>query len=205
VPGILVDIGVEQPVGVTIADQEAAQARGVRGMRRTSEDDTALPALDQAHATQNEGAHDDLADVRLARNQLAETGRVHAHETGFHARASVDHDLAFAEEVDLTGELVGAMNHDGPRRAVLGGIVDLDRALDHEEIVDTAFATPEQHGAGGHDLFVTVFHQPRGHLLTQVGKGLLTAIHRARRIVFGRYSHRAVPGDDGRDSPRLPR
>mgnify|MGYP006894105261 CR=1 FL=1 len=48
---------------IAVAPQKSLQAQRIAAMARPDQNDATLPPADQADAPQDEGAHDDLADI----------------------------------------------------------------------------------------------------------------------------------------------
>ncbi len=157
--GILVDLGVEEAMRIGVAGHEALQAQGVAVVLGSDQLDPTLAVRDQAGATQDEGPHDDLADVRLAGDQSSEVGAFDAGYAGGLGGAAGDQNLSVIEQVHLAGELTGALGSDDV--LVAFGVVfkHLHRPVQHQEEVGSAFATLEQHIAG----LETNFRSVLGH------------------------------------------
>src|SRR5204862_227780 len=105
-----VRLGVEEAMRVGVPAQELLQAQGVGAVRRTDDDDAAVHVADQADAAQDERAHDDLADVGLARDEAAEVRALDAQQPARLAGAGADENLPIVEEVELARELALAQD-----------------------------------------------------------------------------------------------
>ena len=115
-----------------------------------------MHVADQADAAQDEGAHDDLADVRLAGDEAVEVRALHPHDARILAGAAAHQDGAVVEEVELAGELPRVVRGEDMRLPVLVQVENLYRAVEHEEEVDAALAAGEEDRAGGSALFRAV-------------------------------------------------
>ena len=146
--GVRVAIGIEKPMRVAVPRQEALQPQGISGMAGADQHDAAMRMPDQADATQDEGAHDDFADVRLGDDEAPEIGPLDPDDAAVLARPCADQDLAIVEQVELTGELVCPLGGEDGGEPVGIGVEDLDRPFDDEEEVDTPFASAEEQRAG---------------------------------------------------------
>jgi hypothetical protein len=109
----------------------------------------ALRIAHQPHTAQDEGAHDDLADVRLGLDQPGEATARHTDDAAVLAGDAADQDLAIVEQVELAGELARAMDVDDALLAACARVRDLDRAFDDDEEVDAPLAAGEQMRALG--------------------------------------------------------
>ena len=180
--GIGVGLGVQHAVRVAVARHEALQPLHVARMPGPNQHDAALRVLDEADAAQDEGAHDDLADVGLGGHQAAEVGPADAHHARRPGGAARDQDLAVVEEVHLAGELALAMHRDDAGRAMHVQVQDLDRSLQHQEEVDAALAAFEQQRAIGDVLGLAVGRHTIGEFGRQLREGLLLARIRVARV-----------------------
>jgi hypothetical protein len=81
------------------------QPQGVAAVAGAHERDGALVVLDQPGAPQDEGAHDDLADVGLGHDHAVELFARDPQDAGLSLGAARDEDLAVVEEVELASEL----------------------------------------------------------------------------------------------------
>ena len=68
-------------------------------------DDAAPRVPDEADPPQDEGPHDDLADVRLAGHQATKVGALDPDHPAVDAGSTGDQDLSIVEQVELAGEL----------------------------------------------------------------------------------------------------
>ena len=64
-----IGVGIERLVRVAIAGQEALQPQYIAALGVADDDGPARSRLDQAHTTQDQGAHDPLAELRLRHQQ----------------------------------------------------------------------------------------------------------------------------------------
>ena len=102
--------------------------------------------LDQSDAAQDEGAHDDLADLGRADHQRAHMRGVERQRgAAVGAGPAAGERIAPGELAHLTGELPDMMRRD--RRLALEAVAphDVDRALEHEPGGGIALADVEHH------------------------------------------------------------
>ncbi|HEY0525043.1 MAG TPA: hypothetical protein VGD08_16735 [Stellaceae bacterium] len=188
--GIRIRLGIEKAVRIAVARQEPLQPQRVAAMTRADQHHPAMHVPNEADAPQDEGAHDDLADIRLAGDQPAEIGAPHAHDPAVDADAAGNEDLAIVEQVEFARELAVGVHREDVFRAVLVVVEDLDRALDHEEEIDASLAPLEDRRAFRQALLGAVGGDPRRHLLAEPREGL-----RLAQVGIVRVETR--PGADG--------
>ena len=81
-PGsVVLDIDVHDLKRVTVARHETLETHEVGAVAVADQENAPLGMANEPDAAQDEGSHDDLADIRLAGNQLAEIGVRHPDET----------------------------------------------------------------------------------------------------------------------------
>ncbi len=147
--------------------------RTVSALRAADQRHRALLMLHQRDAAQDEGAHDDLADIGFGNDQPPEIGARHADHLGRPRCASADQDLAVVEQVELAGELARAMAVDDTFLAMIAMIDDLDLAGADEEEIDRAFAAMEDIIAVCQRLVQAETRDSARHVLAQHREGLL--------------------------------
>ena len=188
--GARVEVGVEQSVRIAVADQESLEAECIGAVAASDQDDPTVDVADQPDPAQDERPHDDLADIRLARDQAAKVSALDAHDPTVGAGAGRNEDLAIVELVQLAGELPGGVNREHIGMAGVIEVEDLDRAVEHQEEVDAALAAREQQGILGQPFLDAVGRETGGHLLAQPRESL-----RLSRVGIGRIGFQ--PGRDG--------
>jgi len=173
--GIRVGLRVEQPVGIAVARQEALKPEGIGPMVGADEHHSPLHVPDEAEPAQDERAHDDLTDVRLARHQPPEVGALHPHHPAVGPGTAAHQYLPVVEEIQLAGELPLAMHGEDVRLAVGPEIEDLDGSLEQEEEVDAPVAALEEQRTLGQPLLGAIGDDPRRHVGTEVREDLRVA------------------------------
>lgn len=138
---------VDQAMRITVAHKEALQPQGIGTVPRPNQHHAAEASADQTHAPQDEGTHDDLADVRFRGHHAAKIIRVHAQYVAVHGHTRGRHHGAAVEHVHLAAELPRRVHREDIGLTVLVDIEDLDDAVQHKEEVDAALAALEQHRA----------------------------------------------------------
>jgi hypothetical protein len=98
---------------------------------------------DQAHPAQNEGAHDDFADIAFGGHKAAEVGPFHAYDPRTSSSASADQSLAVIEEIEFAGELPLAVDRDDLRLAPVAVLENFDGSLENEEKIYAALSSLE--------------------------------------------------------------
>src|SRR6185503_3801642 len=120
-------------VRVAIARQKLFDAKRARGVNRPDEHDISGPQLDQLDAAEDEGAHQDLAEVGVG---LHEGQQMFAIQFDHFARlggARAEQGAPARQHGGLAAELPGSKDHD-ETFGVAGWPHNLDfAALDHEE------------------------------------------------------------------------
>ena len=99
---------------------------------------------DQRDATQDERAHDNLADVRLGADHLAKIGTLDPDHTTIGAGPGGHQNLLIVEQVELAGELPLTCTREDLRLTLFILIENFDVAVEHQEEVDTALAALKQ-------------------------------------------------------------
>ena len=180
--GVRIDLGVEQAVRVAVAHQEALEAQGIAAVPGPDQHDGAMRVPNEPDPPEDEGPHDDLADVRLAGHQTTKVGALDPDYPAVHAGATRHQYLSIVEQVEFAGELALGMDREDVRLASGVEVEDLDVALEHEEEVDRALAALEDERALREPFLGAVGRNPRGHLLAQPREGLRLAGIRVARI-----------------------
>ena len=129
---------------VAIAHEEALQAQRIGAVPGADQYDAALDVPDETDAAQDEGTHDDFADVGLADHQPAKVGALDPYHPAVRGRAARNQVLAIVEQIQLAGELTFALHHEDVGLAMLIEIENFDAALEHEEEIHAALAAREQ-------------------------------------------------------------
>ena len=177
---------------IAIADHEPLQPERIGAMAGTDQFNAALCMADDADAPQDEGAHDDLADIGLVRDQAAKIGAFDPNDPALLAGSARHEDLTIIEEIHLTRKLPGAVHREDARCALKVGLEDFDGAVKDEEEVDAALPTLEEQGTGRHALLPAVRRDRPRHFLVQTRKGL--CFPRIRVSGIEREFGRAIAG-----------
>ena len=118
-------------------------------MPRSDEHETADAVGDQRDTAQDERAHQDLAQLRVALHEHPQMVPTDDDHRAVGDGAAANKRAARRQHVDLTRELAGTQRRDRLLAAV-DGPNDLDGALDHHEEARVLLAELEQPIAGAH-------------------------------------------------------
>ncbi len=183
--GVGIGFDVQSAVRVAVARQETFETQRVGGMHRADQQRPAMRLADQGDAPQDEGAHDDLADIRLAGHQSPKLAVPDADDGAGAAHPSGDDHLAIVEHVQLTGELPGAHRREDLRNAMFVAVENFDHTVQDQEKIDTALSVFEDRRAVGQNLASAVGGHPFDHLAVQTREGLRLAQGGVGRIENG--------------------
>ncbi len=117
---------------MAVARQELLDAQRAGAMIRADEHDVAEPVRDQLHAAQDEGAHEDLAQLAVGLHERQQLLAVQLDHLARRADARLDERAPAREHVDLAGELARSVDRD-ERLGDAGWPDDLDLARRHHE------------------------------------------------------------------------
>src|SRR5262249_39836605 len=101
---------------------------------------------DESYPPENEGAHEDLAELEVSLYERTQVLAIHDDDRSIDGGARANEIAACGEHVDLTPGLAGA-EHPHHVFAAGDGAHDLDAALDDEEEAGILLAELEQHVA----------------------------------------------------------
>jgi hypothetical protein len=132
--GLHAGIAIEIDVGVrmAVAGQELFDSKGVRIVARSDEHGIAEPVGDQLHAAEDEGSHEDVAQLAGGLHQRQQIPAGDLDDFARLARAHAEEPPAAGEHIGFAGELTPSM--DGHQ--LLGGAGppdDLDVARGNDE------------------------------------------------------------------------
>jgi hypothetical protein len=105
---IQVDVGVR----MSVARQESSNPQRIRAMFRPGDDDVAEAVCDQFHSSQDEGAHQDVAEFGIALDQPLDVRMIELNDFAVFARTDLQQGAAVREHVQLARELPGSENSD---------------------------------------------------------------------------------------------
>ena len=97
---------------MAVARQELLDAQRSRAMVRADEHDVAEAVRDQLHPAQDEGAHDDLAQLAVGLHQRQQVLAIQLDHFTRCTDACPDQRAPAGEHVDLAGELARSMDRD---------------------------------------------------------------------------------------------
>ncbi|MCB1885249.1 MAG: hypothetical protein KDG89_14835 [Geminicoccaceae bacterium] len=184
--------GSEHLDRIAVARQEPVHPDQVAVVPSTEQRHPRFGVDDEGGPPQDEGAHDDLADVLLRARHPAGLVPGQANDAAFLAGPSSDQDLALVEQVRLARELVlGGGRDDGGLAAVVQ-VVDLDVAVQDREELDAALPALERHRALLQPLDLAICRQARDLILVQDRERLPLAPLRVARVdrPAGRFDRR---------------
>ena len=194
--GLDVGVAFEIEVGVRmgVAVQELPDAQRARAMAGTDDDDVAEIVRDQLHPAQDEGAHQDLADLGIGLHQRQHAFAAELDDLPGLADAGAHEGGARGDHVDLAGEIARAVQGD----ELLGageGLGDLDLARGDDKERHVLLAGFDQHLAALRRPPLAVGSHPRDLRRRELGEHALgggfgrrpnqryIVVHGSRRIV----------------------
>ena len=119
-------------VRVPVAREELLDPQRPGRVVRADQDHVAQASCDQLHAAQDEGAHQDLAQLGVALDETRQSIARQLDQLAAFPHPRLDQGPAARDHVHLAGELARAVDGD-QRLAAHGGPDDLDAAADHDE------------------------------------------------------------------------
>lgn len=145
-------------------------------MPGADEDQTAVAVGDERHPPQDEGAHEDLAELEVPLHERAQMLTVDDDDRPIAERPAADDGAACGQHVDLAGELAGTVHRD-PLLAAVDRAHDLDGAVDHHEEASILFPQLEQHLARANAASLADIGDPADLSRGQAGEHLVAALH----------------------------
>ncbi len=136
-------LGVELPVRIAIASHEALQPQSVASVSRPNQNHPSLRMPYEPDPPQDEGPHQNLANVGLARDQVPEIGTLDADHAAVGPGTARDKDLTVVEQVHLSGELARLVDRQDGRLSMIFRVENFDRTIEHQEEVPAALAALE--------------------------------------------------------------
>ena len=113
-------------------------------MPRADEDQAAVAVGDERHPPQNEGTHEDLAELEVSLHERAQMLTIDDDDRPVAESPPADDGAARGQHVDLAREFAGAVHHDRLFTTV-DRAHDLDGALDDHEEAGVLLPELEQH------------------------------------------------------------
>src|SRR5215813_6448695 len=113
-------------------------------MPRADEHQAASGLADEGHAAQDEGAHEDLAELEVLLHESAQMLTIDDDDGPVAERPRAHEVAARRQHVDLARELPGAVHRD-PLLTAVDRAHDVDSALDDHEETGVLLAELEQH------------------------------------------------------------
>src|SRR5262249_51129204 len=141
-------LGLDLLVGerLPVSAEELSDTEGGRRVPGADEDQAAAAVGDESYPPENEGAHEDLAELEVSLYERTQVLAIHDDDRSIDGGARANEIAACGEHVDLTRELAGA-EHPHHVFAAGDGAHDLDAALDDEEEAGILLAGLQQHVA----------------------------------------------------------
>ena len=109
-PGVAIEIDVG--IGMTVPGQELLDPQRAGAMVRADEDDVAEAAGDELAAAQDEGAHQDLAELAVGLHQRQQPLALDLDHFPVLGAAQPHQAAAAREHVDFAGEVAGRVHDD---------------------------------------------------------------------------------------------
>ena len=107
--GFIVD--VDPVIGGAVAGEKLLQTQRARGMTRSDQDDIAALRLDESHAPQDEGAHEELAELGIPLHQLAQVIVINDEDFARLVDARAHEAARAAQRAQLPREFSGPMQY----------------------------------------------------------------------------------------------
>jgi hypothetical protein len=170
-----VEVGVERLVRLEVAREERLQPDKMGRSSGTDEHGAARTGLEQPRATQDERAHDPLAQVRFRDDQRAQLFGRHQHGLAIVFGVGIHERMAPRELRDFARELAAALRHDWNAVAHPVALADGDASLDDQEHSRCRLAGGEQARATREPHHATESLDPLDLAVGQHGKHLVAA------------------------------
>ena len=142
--GVGVAVEVDELVRMAVPRQEFLHAQRAGAMRRAGHDDVAEAAGDERAAPEDEGPHEDLAQLGVGLHEREELLPIELDHLAGVADAQARQRAAPGEHVALAGELPRAMRHDARFRPA-GGTQHVQLAVHEHEERNDLLADVDQH------------------------------------------------------------
>ena len=113
-------------------------------MPGADEDQAAVAVGDKGRSPQDEGAHEDLAELEVPLHEHAQMLAIDDDDRPVAESPTADEGAARGEHVDLARELAGPM-HGDPLFTAVDRVDDLDGTLDDHEEADVLLPELEEH------------------------------------------------------------
>jgi hypothetical protein len=184
----VVAAAIDEPQRIAIPHGKALQAQRIGVVRRTDEHDAAVTMVQKPHPAQNEGPHEDLAEIRFRRHHAADVPVQDPDNPSLAQGSRGDEHGTRADVIQFTSELPGPMDGQGFLTAISARPGDRDFTLDHEKEIGAALAAVKQSLAWADRLLRTVRGDPRYQLRWKLRENLGGAGVRVvgrRRFVHG--------------------
>ena len=139
-----VPVEVDGRVRMSVARQELLDAERARAMARPHEHDVSQPLRDQLHPAEDEGPHDDLAQLAVGLHERQELLAIQLDHLARLAGARPEKRAAPGEHVDLAAELTRSVQGD-ERFGGSGRPDDLDLTGGHDEERHDLVARLDEH------------------------------------------------------------
>src|SRR5262249_46149055 len=129
---------------LSVSAEELSDTESGRRVPGADQDQAAHAVGDQCHSPQNEGPHQDFAELEVSLHERTQMLSIHDDDRSLDGGPRTNEIAARGEHVDLAGELAGT-EHPHHVFAAGDGAYDLDAALDDEEEAGVLLAELEQH------------------------------------------------------------
>ena len=97
---------------MAVSRQELFDAKSLRAMVGPEQHDVSEAVRDQFYSANDEGAHDELAELAVGLHELQQVFAVDFDDLARLADAHSEHRWTAGEHIDLPGELTWAVNYD---------------------------------------------------------------------------------------------
>ena len=145
--GVSVLLDVEVAVGMAVSGEELHQTKGAGVVARADQHRVAHVEVDQPHPAEDEGPHQQLAELGIGHDEVAELGRRDVHHLSVGVHPGGDQCPPAGEEADLPGEASRPMG-DLDVRLSEAAEDDLHLPGEDDVEVDVLVALVEEHLPG---------------------------------------------------------
>ena len=175
--GLFGIVGVDPLKRVAVPSKEPRDAQRIAAVGGSRQRHASLIVDEEGGATKDEGAHDDLGDIRLGAHQAREVGARYPADARAIGDAAINQDLTVVEQIEFAGEHARTVGGNDIF-ACFRQIDDLDRTRQADEKIHAALAALEQICTGPGPFLRAVAADPLELLIGQLRENLPLALIR---------------------------
>ena len=161
---------------LSVSDQELSDAQRVCRMTGADEDQAADAVGDERHPPQDEGAHEDFAELEVPLDESAQMLAIDDDDRSVAESPAANEGATRGQHVDLAREFPGTVDGDLLFAAV-GRAHDLNGPFDDHEEAGVLLSNLEQDLAGAHAASLAHTGDPAELRRSQLGEHLVAAVH----------------------------